>query len=157
MFFFFFKQKTAYELRISDWSSDVCSSDLGQPIRALEIADWPLSGLPWIGFWLKELISWGTLDPVAAFLLARGDAVDRPQAELDAKAYYAGRPARAAANALLDPRPSSAGVESRQPALAARIAPSTTAIAVDSVRPVEAHQNPRQDVSHTAEADQFIL
>src|SRR3546814_15637782 len=28
-FFFFFKQKTAYEMRISDWSSDVCSSDLG--------------------------------------------------------------------------------------------------------------------------------
>src|SRR3546814_18420637 len=28
MFFFFFKQKTAYEMRISDWSSDVCSSDL---------------------------------------------------------------------------------------------------------------------------------
>src|SRR3546814_20365739 len=33
MIFFFFKQKTAYEMRISDWSSDVCSSDLqhGQP------------------------------------------------------------------------------------------------------------------------------
>src|SRR3546814_1864285 len=29
--FFFFKQKTAYEMRISDWSSDVCSSDLGIP------------------------------------------------------------------------------------------------------------------------------
>src|SRR3546814_5447669 len=29
--FFFFKQKTAYEMRISDWSSDVCSSDL--PLR----------------------------------------------------------------------------------------------------------------------------
>src|SRR3546814_10011064 len=28
MFFFFFKQKTAYEMRISDWSSDLCSSDL---------------------------------------------------------------------------------------------------------------------------------
>src|SRR3546814_10004492 len=27
-FFFFFKQKTAYDMRISDWSSDVCSSDL---------------------------------------------------------------------------------------------------------------------------------
>src|SRR3546814_5529103 len=27
---FFFKQKTAYEMRISDWSSDVCSSDLGR-------------------------------------------------------------------------------------------------------------------------------
>src|SRR3546814_1384573 len=29
LWFFFFKQKTAYEVRISDWSSDVCSSDLG--------------------------------------------------------------------------------------------------------------------------------
>src|SRR3546814_9061833 len=32
--FFFFKQKTAYEMRISDWSSDVCSSDLGDPREA---------------------------------------------------------------------------------------------------------------------------
>src|SRR3546814_9503036 len=33
--FFFFKQKTAYEMRISDWSSDVCSSDLrGDLVRA---------------------------------------------------------------------------------------------------------------------------
>src|SRR3546814_21033333 len=30
LFFFFFKQKTAYEMRISDWSSDVCSSDLAE-------------------------------------------------------------------------------------------------------------------------------
>src|SRR3546814_2969638 len=35
MFFFFFKQKTAYEMRISDWSSDVCSSDLD--LRALQL------------------------------------------------------------------------------------------------------------------------
>src|SRR3546814_9872812 len=33
--FFFFKQKTAYEMRISDWSSDVCSSDLGHQRRRL--------------------------------------------------------------------------------------------------------------------------
>src|SRR3546814_15529687 len=33
LFFFFFKQKTAYEMRISDWSSDVCSSDLSPPRR----------------------------------------------------------------------------------------------------------------------------
>src|SRR3546814_15728839 len=32
LFFFFFKQKTAYEMRISDWSSDVCSSDLIDPV-----------------------------------------------------------------------------------------------------------------------------
>src|SRR3546814_5709787 len=36
-YFFFFKQKTAYEMRISDWSSDVCSSDL----PALERAAFP--------------------------------------------------------------------------------------------------------------------
>src|SRR3546814_6906548 len=32
LFCFFFKQKTAYEVRISDWSSDVCSSDLNSRI-----------------------------------------------------------------------------------------------------------------------------
>src|SRR3546814_14532164 len=36
--FFFFKQKTAYEVRISDWSSDVCASDLGGLSRGQEAA-----------------------------------------------------------------------------------------------------------------------
>src|SRR3546814_11642509 len=36
--FFFFKQKTAYEMRISDWSSDVCSSDLRLPHNTQQIA-----------------------------------------------------------------------------------------------------------------------
>src|SRR3546814_9424811 len=36
LLFFFFKQKTAYEMRISDWSSDVCSSDLLE-IRVVEL------------------------------------------------------------------------------------------------------------------------
>src|SRR3546814_8507879 len=35
VFFFFFKQKTAYEMRISDWSSDVCSSDLRRCSRRI--------------------------------------------------------------------------------------------------------------------------
>src|SRR3546814_5190048 len=35
---FFFKQKTAYEMRISDWSSDVCSSDLGCGMASSETA-----------------------------------------------------------------------------------------------------------------------
>src|SRR3546814_3344876 len=43
MFIFFCKQKTAYEMRISDWSSDVCSSDLqfavDRPVRGEELAD----------------------------------------------------------------------------------------------------------------------
>src|SRR3546814_3656960 len=34
--FFFFKQKTAYEMRISDWSSDVCSSDMRQHHRVAQ-------------------------------------------------------------------------------------------------------------------------
>src|SRR3546814_10731551 len=34
LFFFFFKQKTAYEMRISDWSSDVCSSDLAAVVNS---------------------------------------------------------------------------------------------------------------------------
>src|SRR3546814_6415515 len=39
--FFFFKQKTAYEMRISDWSSDVCSSDLARLLKPLA-ADYDL-------------------------------------------------------------------------------------------------------------------
>src|SRR3546814_9671235 len=37
--FFFFKQKTAYEMRISDWSSDVCSSDLADHEGAVPLGD----------------------------------------------------------------------------------------------------------------------
>src|SRR3546814_5955630 len=36
--FFFFKQKTAYEMRISDWSSDVCSSDLHDAVEPPRLA-----------------------------------------------------------------------------------------------------------------------
>src|SRR3546814_8399156 len=36
---FFFKQKTAYEMRISDWSSDVCSSDLLEIVPAADLRD----------------------------------------------------------------------------------------------------------------------
>src|SRR3546814_5217692 len=41
--FFFFKQKTAYEMRISDWSSDVCSSDLHtgrRPVEPAHVSPW---------------------------------------------------------------------------------------------------------------------
>src|SRR3546814_10075776 len=43
LIFFFFKQKTAYEMRISDWSSDVCSSDLSGSVR---YRDKEILGLP---------------------------------------------------------------------------------------------------------------
>src|SRR3546814_15031016 len=37
IYVFFFKQKTAYEMRISDWSSDVCSSDLSNAARLVRL------------------------------------------------------------------------------------------------------------------------
>src|SRR3546814_13730175 len=43
MYVFFFKQKTAYEMRISDWSSDVCSSDLYRPEVAAFVATVPVA------------------------------------------------------------------------------------------------------------------
>src|SRR3546814_3931927 len=45
-FFFFFKQKTAYEMRISDWSSDVCSSDLASPRPAISARPTATSSIP---------------------------------------------------------------------------------------------------------------
>src|SRR3546814_7115296 len=51
--FFFFKQKTAYEIRISDWSSDVCSSDLSdQSERAGQAEMSPQARFPgrWASF-----------------------------------------------------------------------------------------------------------
>src|SRR3546814_16972316 len=53
--FFFFKQKTAYEMRISDWSSDVCSSDLLRVTdsETARVAEMVLSGAI-----NKELVSW---------------------------------------------------------------------------------------------------
>src|SRR3546814_19003625 len=49
--FFFFKQKTAYEMRISDWSSDVCSSDLARYTTYKIGAD----QLQWLGEQAQEL------------------------------------------------------------------------------------------------------
>ena len=80
------------------------TGDDGLPIAALEIDNWPRSGLPWIAFWLKELLTWGTLEPVAAFLLARGNAVDRPQAERESEAYYEQLPGGLDDNEKLNPR-----------------------------------------------------
>src|SRR3546814_15991566 len=60
-FFFFFKQKTAYEMRISDWSSDVCSSDLrtdryGRPpgTRGWRVASL-MEHIPWAQLYRPDL------------------------------------------------------------------------------------------------------
>src|SRR3546814_4422591 len=51
--FFFFKQKTAYEMRISDWSSDVCSSDLVEDPAGSA----PHRGHPEIGLFFDTFIA----------------------------------------------------------------------------------------------------
>jgi hypothetical protein len=122
--------------------------DGNQPIRALEIDDWPRSGLPWIAFWLKELITWGTLEPVAAFLLARGDAVDRPQAERDAAAYYEQLPYDMNANDMLDPRRIRDWLNLRGDRGQRIAGPAALTVAVDLAREANAYVNPHLNVMH---------
>src|SRR3546814_1566285 len=61
MLFYFFKQKTAYEMRISDWSSDVCSSDLAN----IRWAEWPAD---------KAYASWRA-QPTKAYTFFNGKCV----------------------------------------------------------------------------------
>ena len=132
------------------------TADDGQPIRPLEIEDWPRSGLPWIAFWIKELITWGTLDPVAAFLLARGDAIDRPQAEADARAYYDSLPQDVDANDMLDPRQIRDWMDARR---VRAEEPSTIrefAIEANLARPAADYLRPRLSVSPLEIDDRLI-
>src|SRR3546814_11805165 len=78
--FFFFKQKTAYEMRISDWSSDVCSSDLGlQPVRFTPQVQNDLGTVEFLGTRVvnerPELKQWGVGSPAKidldAMIIAR--------------------------------------------------------------------------------------
>src|SRR3546814_4238974 len=54
VFFFFFKQKTAYEMRISDWSSDVCSSDLKLALTSFHFASMILGNQKMIALYFRE-------------------------------------------------------------------------------------------------------
>src|SRR3546814_7945522 len=70
--FFFFKQKTAYEMRISDWSSDVCSSDL-------------LAETPWV-MWEDDMTAKSSIKKQAKHLpLTPGDPINAAAA-LDSRA-----------------------------------------------------------------------
>src|SRR3546814_17439793 len=71
VFFFFFKQKTAYEMRISDWSSDVCSSDLGLELSFRRL--WTMRTQVF-GVGAAELIGGGTLIALGLYLLGQPPA-----------------------------------------------------------------------------------
>src|SRR3546814_5019411 len=68
---FFFKQKTAYEMRISDWSSDVCSSDLGlDSVVGVLVASLIVGILgSVIPGYLDELAGGGTRDVVTSLVI----------------------------------------------------------------------------------------
>src|SRR3546814_5296107 len=117
--FFFFKQKTAYELRISDWSSDVCSSDLARlfGLREQKILDDRLAPagradderLPDVAIVEIEIIGriGGRLEqrdrvaPMMARALAHGIGVDRRERGEIARGQGSGpRPPREIAGEL---------------------------------------------------------
>lgn len=65
------------------------TEDAGEGMLSPE--DWGETGMPWIVIWIKEMVMWGTLEPVASYLLARGLATTRAEAEERALDYYAFR------------------------------------------------------------------
>jgi hypothetical protein len=68
---------------------------LGVPAGAAASPEaWEEAGIPPVALWIKDLVMWGTLEPVAAYLLARRVADARPEAEALARAYYDGLDAR---------------------------------------------------------------
>src|SRR3546814_4745189 len=81
MCFFFFKQKTAYEMRISDWSSDVCSSDLSRfiDVSAKEGAA-PFSGA---GFGLRADVGYQNMGASRAEALSDSSPNARSTASHD--------------------------------------------------------------------------
>ena len=54
----------------------------GGPLAVPSLSEWKATtGLPWFGFWARELLRWGTLDPFVAFALAQGRAKTREEAD----------------------------------------------------------------------------
>lgn len=66
----------------------VVDEAFGSGLLEISLEDWSRTGLPWIGFWLKELITWGTLNPVAAYLLSKSFATTRNEASQLSLVYY---------------------------------------------------------------------
>lgn len=64
------------------------SDEIFGTLKKSNLQDWEKTGLPWIIFWIKELIVWGTLDPVAAHILSHGIEDTRVRSEEKAKEYY---------------------------------------------------------------------
>jgi hypothetical protein len=74
---------------IFNWGlGSVISLTMDENSATISLQRWPETGLPWIVFWLKELIVWGTLDPVVSHLLSHGIDFTRNDAAQRAENYY---------------------------------------------------------------------
>src|SRR3546814_4268786 len=71
-FFFFFKQKTAYEMRISDWSSDVCSSDLALDDHAAQFDSKGIQ-IPQLAIYLGKMFAGDRVHGVAGDVFLVGE------------------------------------------------------------------------------------
>src|SRR3546814_1739404 len=101
--FFFFKQKTAYEMRISDWSSDVCSSDLLR--EKLDFADAAAPALEVVagteGLALREMVA-DAVAHRADFLKLTEIEAAAPDERLDRRQKFAAEVAVAGGGARAD-------------------------------------------------------
>ena len=59
-----------------------------EEVRESNFDQWSASGLPWSAYWIKDLVTWGLLDPVAVYLLMKGMADTRPEAITKAAVYW---------------------------------------------------------------------
>lgn len=75
----------------------------GGHLQTTTLDDWLETGLPWIVLWIKELLIWGTLDPVAASVLSYRLAYTRSEAESLSRRYYREQ-SSTSVNEILDAR-----------------------------------------------------
>src|SRR3546814_4980327 len=75
--FFFFKQKTAYEMRISDWSSDVCSSDLRDVVARDDVPSQDVISRDNVSVKVNAVIYFRVVDPEKAIIRVENFEIGR--------------------------------------------------------------------------------
>ncbi|GAB1773224.1 DEAD/DEAH box helicase [Priestia megaterium] len=94
--------KKHFEYKFNWGLGSVISLQIEGEAGEIGLKDWPKTGLPWVVFWLKELVVWGTLDPVVAHTLSHGIDFTRKAASERAKEYYQNHEATTLADELLN-------------------------------------------------------
>jgi hypothetical protein len=72
------------------WGLKAMALSALEPDAAAVPVAWEGAGIPWAALWMKDMLQWGSADPVASYLLSRQVVDTRPEAEQLALGYYAG-------------------------------------------------------------------